>query len=128
MAIYHVTCARRIRATDGTHEHVTHLCLDDGYGAPSTRRAPDVIEQLRDPRGDLFYVQLPDGRRSVLVEGTCAPCGDLPHPRPRLGGSLDEVLGLLPECRAGCAGADTRSDPRALVGRPGAGYLSAQPI
>jgi hypothetical protein len=127
MAIYQVTCARRVRAIDGTHEHVTQLCLDDGCGAPRTRRAPDVIEQLRDPRGDLFYVQLPDGRRSALVEDVCGACGDLPHPRPRLGGTLDEVLALLPDCRTGGCTAEPPGDPRSLVGRPEE-YLTAQRI
>jgi len=101
MARKRITCINKAPTHQDPHSHITAVGIGDGHHWSERLPVSDVIQQLRNPSGDRYYVHGSDGSQADVRLGKCAFCTNA-HTfiRTTPDHSLKDNLLYLPECVA----------------------------
>jgi len=96
-----ITCINKAPTHQDPNTHITHVGIRTTSGSTERLRVQDVIEQLKLPWGDRYYVHGQDGSEAEVRLGKCLHCANA-HTfiRTTPDHSLQDNLLSLPECTA----------------------------
>jgi len=94
-----ITCINKAPTHQDPNSHITAVGVGDGKGWPERLPVSEVIQQLRNPFGDRYYVRGSDGSQADVRLGKCAFCAHA-HTfiRTAFDYSLKDNLLSLPVC------------------------------
>jgi len=100
MAKKRITCINKAPYHQDPNTHITRVGVRNGDGSTETLGVQTVIDNLKSPWGDRYYVRGSDGSEADVRVGKCLHCANA-HTfiRTTPDYSLQDNLLSLPECK-----------------------------